>query len=65
MVFKVVSNTRYGTKRDFVKEITDNVPHHVQIDSLKSAYPNGRIVRNDFYLGSLEGEAGESLRITM
>tara|TARA_R100001509_G_scaffold142184_1_gene97475 strand:+ start:8099 stop:10282 length:2184 start_codon:yes stop_codon:yes gene_type:complete len=65
MVFKVVSNTRYGTKRDFVKEITDNVPHHVQIDSLKSAYPNGRIVRNDFYLGSLEGEAGESLRINI
>jgi len=64
MSLRVVGNTTYGAnRRDLVAEITDKVPHHAQIEALKSAFPNGRIVRNEFYLGSLAGEAGQSLKI--
>ena len=62
MSLRVVGNTRYGdNQRDLVSEITEKVPSYVQIESLKRAYPNGRIVRNEFYLVSLSGEAGQSL----
>lgn len=64
MSLRVVGNTRHGNiQRDLVLEITEKVPSYVQIESLKRAYPNGRIVRNEFYLGSLSGEAGQSLKI--
>ena len=66
MSLRVVGNTRYGDKqRDLVAEITDKVPSYVQVEALKNAYPNGRIVRNEFYLGSLSGEAGQSLKINI
>ena len=66
MSLRVIGNTRYGSEpRDLVAEITDKVPSYVQIDALKNAYPNGRIVRNEFYLGSLNGEAGQSLKINI
>ena len=64
MTFKVYDNTRYGYgNQDVVADITNKVPRHVQIDELKRAYPNGRVVRNEFYIGSLSGEAGQSLKI--
>lgn len=64
MSLRVVGNTGYGSnQRDLVSEITEKVPSYVQIEALKRAFPNGRIVRNEFYLGSLAGEAGQSLKI--
>ena len=66
MSLRVVGNTRYSDgNRDIVAEITEKVPHYVQVDALKSAFPNGRVVRNEFYLGSLNGEAGQSLKINI
>lgn len=62
MRLTVVGNSRYGG-RDIVKEISDKVPHHVQIDELKRTFINGKVVRNEFLIGSLEGEAGQSLKI--
>ena len=66
MSLRVVGNTIYGgNQKDLVAEITEKVPSYVQIEALKNAYPNGRIVRNEFYLGSLAGEAGQSLKINI
>ena len=66
MSLRVVGNTRYSNgQRDLVAEITEKVPSYVQIEALKNAFPNGRVVRNEFYLGSLSGEAGQSLKINI
>ena len=66
MSLRVIGNTRYGSEpRDLVAEITDKVPSYVQVEALKNAYPNGKVVRNEFYLGSLNGEAGQSLKINI
>ena len=66
MSLRVVGNTIYGSnQKDLVAEITEKVPSYVQIEALKNAYPNGRVVRNEFYLGSLAGEAGQSLKINI
>ena len=66
MSLRVVGNTIYGSnQKDIVAEITEKVPSYVQIEALKNAYPNGRVVRNEFYLGSLAGEAGQSLKINI
>ena len=66
MSLRVVGNTIYGSnQKDIVAEITEKVPSYVQIEALKNAYPNGRVVRNEFYLGSLSGEAGQSLKINI
>ena len=66
MSLRVVGNTIYGgNQKDLVAEITEKVPSYVQIEALKNAYPNGRVVRNEFYLGSLAGEAGQSLKINI
>ena len=66
MSLRVVGNTRYGNgQRDLVAEITEKVPSYVQIEALKNAFPNGKVVRNEFYLGSLNGEAGQSLKINI
>ena len=62
MRLTVVGNT---SSRDIVKEISEKVPSHIQVDALKRAYINGRIVRNEFLLGSLAGEAGQSLKINI
>ena len=64
MSLRVVGNTGYGSnQKDLVAEITDKVPSYVQIESLKRAFPNGKVIRNEFYIGSLSGEAGQSLKI--
>ena len=66
MSLRVIGNTRYGNgQRDLVADITDRVPSYVQAESLKNAYPNGKVVRNEFYLGSLSGEPGQSLKINI
>jgi len=48
---------------DLVEEISRKVPASVQIDILKEAYPNGKIKGNQFVIGSLAGEEGNSLKI--
>ena len=64
MSLKVVGNTGYSSnQKDLVAEITEKVPSYVQIESLKRAFPNGKVIRNEFYIGSLSGEAGQSLKI--
>jgi len=64
MSLRVVGNTGYGSnQKDLVAEITEKVPSYVQIESLKRAFPNGKVIRNEFYIGSLSGEAGQSLKI--
>ena len=63
MSLRVIGNTRYGSEpRDLVAEITDKVPSYVQIEALKNAYPNGRVVRTEVYLGTWTGESGQSLK---
>ena len=48
---------------DLVEEISRKVPSSVQIDILKDTYPNGKVRGNQFVLGSLGGEEGNSLKI--
>ncbi len=56
-------NTKSSTAHELVQKISDEVPRSVQIDILRETYPNGKIRGHDFYIGSLAGEAGESLKI--
>lgn len=56
-------NTKSSTAHELVQKISDQVPRSVQIDILRETYPNGKIRGHDFYIGSLAGEAGESLKI--
>ena len=65
MVMRLVSNTGFGSNRDLVLEVSEKVPHYVQIEALKNAFPHGKVVRNEFLLGSLHGEEGQSLRINI
>jgi hypothetical protein len=56
-------NTKSSSAHELVEQISQCVPSHVQIDILKETYPNGVIKNNTFYIGSLDGERGESLKI--
>lgn len=56
-------NTKSGTAHDLVEKISREVPRSVQVDVLLETYPNGKVRGNDFFIGSLAGEAGESLKI--
>ena len=58
-------NTKSGTAHDLVEKISRDVPRSVQVDVLLETYPNGKIRGNDFFIGSLAGEAGESLKINI
>lgn len=56
-------NTKSSTAHELVQKISDEVPRSVQIDVLRDTYPNGKIRGHEFFIGSLAGEAGESLKI--
>ena len=56
-------NTKSGSAHDLVEKISREVPRSVQVDTLIETYPNGKVRGTDFFLGSLAGEAGESLKI--
>lgn len=56
-------NTKSGTAHDLVEKISRDVPRSVQVDVLLETYPNGKVRGNEFFIGSLSGEAGESLKI--
>ena len=56
--------TKYSiSATELVNKISSSVPASVQIDILKETYPDGRIRGNQFLLGSLRGESGNSLKI--
>ena len=59
-------NTRSGVSgHDLVQEISDKVPRSEQIRILQNTFPAGRIHGNTFYIGSLLGESGKSLKINI
>lgn len=58
-------NTKSGTAHDLVEQISRDVPRSVQVEMLLETYPNGKVRGNDFFIGSLAGEAGESLKINI
>ena len=56
-------NTKSSDPRYLVEHISDSVPSHVQVQTLKDTFPNGIIRGNVFYIGSMYGERGESMKI--
>lgn len=56
-------NTKSGDAHDLVERISKEVPRSVQVNVLSDTFPNGVIRGNDFFIGSLAGEAGESMKI--
>ena len=51
--------------KEVAKRISDEVPRDVQLHALIQTFPNGIRRGNDFLLGSLKGEKGQSLRINI
>ena len=59
-------NTKYSmSAHDLVKTISDRVPKHEQIRILQDIFPSGRIAHNTFYIGSIFGEPGSSMKINI
>lgn len=48
---------------ELVELTSQKVPPEVQIDELRNTYPNGVVRGDQFSIGSLSGEAGQSLKI--
>jgi hypothetical protein len=62
-IIKLGNKNRDMSANELVDMISQKVPASVQIDELKNTFPHG-IVRGDvFTIGSLDGEAGKSLKI--
>lgn len=53
------------TSREVAERISSEVPREVQLRALLETFPNGIRRGNDFMLGSLRGEKGQSLRINI
>ena len=51
--------------KEVATRISDEVPRDVQLRALIETFPNGIKRGNDFLLGSLSGEKGQSLRINI
>lgn len=57
---------RFGnSSKDVARLISSEVPRHIQLSTLIETYPEGIRRGNDFMLGSLRGERGQSLRINI
>ena len=56
-------NTKSSDPRYLVEHISSSVPSHIQIETLKDTFPNGVIRNGVFYIGSMAGERGESMKI--
>jgi hypothetical protein len=56
-------NTKYGGSHEIVQKISECVPSNVQVDVLRETFPNGVVRGGVFYIGSLAGERGESMKI--
>jgi 5S rRNA maturation endonuclease (ribonuclease M5) len=57
------SNSKYG--KDVAQRISESVPRTAQLQALFDTYPNGVRHGGTFLLGSLQGEAGQSLKINI
>ena len=49
--------------KELVEQISKKVPAQVQIDMLKTTFPNGVVRGDEFAIGSTDGEEGKSLKI--
>ena len=62
MVVIRLSNTKSS---NLAEEISDKVPRSIQLQALVDTYPNGVIRGTQFEIGSLSGEVGKSLKISV
>ncbi len=62
MVVVRLGNTK---SRNLAEDISDRVPRSVQLRALQDTYPNGVIRGTQFEIGSLNGEVGKSLKISV
>jgi len=53
------------TTKEVAERISKEVPRSVQLQILIDTYPSGVIRGKEFFIGSLNGEAGKSLRINI
>tara|TARA_R100001460_G_scaffold3961_1_gene11544 strand:+ start:5887 stop:8055 length:2169 start_codon:yes stop_codon:yes gene_type:complete len=59
-------NTTSGfSSNNLVEEISRSVPKSEQIRILQDTFPAGRIVGNTFFIGSLLGDPGQSMKINI
>ena len=54
-----------NSNSQIAERISREVPRSVQLQALIDALPNGVRRGNQFFVGSLNGEAGQSLRINI
>ena len=62
-IIRLGNINRELNSHELVELISDKVPPQVQIDALRDTYPNGVIRGDQFSIGSLSGETGQSLKI--
>jgi hypothetical protein len=53
------------SSKDIADRISRDVPRSVQLQILIDTYPEGVVRGKEFFIGSLRGEAGKSLRINI
>ena len=58
-------NTTSSSGRDLVEEISQKVPRTEQLRILRDTYPAGREHGKVFYIGSLLGDPGQSMKINI
>ena len=59
-------NTRSsGSAKDLVEEISRKVPRSEQLRVLRETYPAGREYGKTFFVGSITGDAGQSMKINI
>lgn len=58
-------NTRSSSAKDLVEEISSKVPRTEQLRILRDTYPAGREHGKMFYIGSLLGDPGQSMKINV
>jgi len=58
-------NTTSSSARDLVEEISQKVPRTEQLRILRDTYPAGREHGKVFYIGSLLGDPGQSMKINI
>jgi hypothetical protein len=63
---KIMNITAFGkTSTEVADRISREVPRSVQLHALLETYPSGVQRGKEFFIGSLRGEAGKSLRINI
>ncbi len=62
-IIRLGNKNRELSAHELVELISEKVPPEVQINELRNTYPNGVVRGDQFSIGSLSGEAGQSLKI--